>query len=118
MFKRIDFDKIGGFNVNMKIGLEDWDFWISLLENDGRVKYLDDFHFLYRIKKKNVSRNAQLTCEKARLLRHQLWENHKESYTKYYPDPYEYFEYQLVANSKEYRLGKIILKPLRKLLNK
>ncbi len=110
LFRKSDFIKTKGFNENMKEGLEDWDFWLSILETGGLVYRIPETHFYYRISKK--SRN-NLDFEKLRRLRKQIYENHKELYAKYMLDPVNSFEYTLVVNSKEYKLGKIILAPLR-----
>ncbi|MCS2328031.1 hypothetical protein NXV84_13705 [Bacteroides fragilis] len=37
MFRKVDFEKTEGFNENMAKGLEDWDFWLSMLESGGEV---------------------------------------------------------------------------------
>nr|WP_319999850.1 glycosyltransferase family A protein [uncultured Draconibacterium sp.] len=113
IFRRTDFDKTKGFNPNMKEGFEDWDFWISLLKTGGKVHKLTTVGFYYRIKTK--SRNSTLTTSSFKKLRRQIYENHKESYSKYFVDPMLCFEYELIKNSKEYSLGTILLKPLRKL---
>ncbi len=55
LFRRVDFDHIGGYNDNMKLGLEDWDFWLSLLENGGKVYRIPEVLFYYR--KLESSRN-------------------------------------------------------------
>lgn len=115
-FRRTDFDKVGGFNINMIKGLEDWDFWIAILKLEGRVVVLEGDHFLYRIKPPNLSRNAGTTHEVNKELRRLLWRNHTELYTYVFPDPLQTAEYLNVANSKEYRLGKVILAPIRMLL--
>lgn len=49
-FKKESWKKIGGYDLNMKEGLEDWEFWISLLKNGGKVLKLDYVGFYYRIK--------------------------------------------------------------------
>lgn len=115
LFRKSDFDKTNGFNENMKEGLEDWDFWLSILEQGGKVHRIPETHFYYRISKK--SRN-NLDFEKLRRLRKQIYENHKELYAKYMLDPVNSFEYSLLKNSKEYKLGKLILKPIRKIFEK
>lgn len=115
LFRRECFDKTQGFNSNMKEGLEDWDFWLSVLENGGKVFRIPKTHFYYRISKK--SRN-NLDFEKLRRLRKQIYENHKTLYSKYLLDPIDSFEYSLLKNSKEYRFGKILLKPLRFFISK
>src|ERR1035437_10052622 len=61
VFKRNDFEKTKGYNSNMKWGLEDWDFWLSLLEigGTGQVIQIDEPLFFYRIKAH--SRNANIS---------------------------------------------------------
>lgn len=113
LFRRTDFDRVGGFNVNMKDGFEDWDFWISILKNGGIVDRSSKAFFYYRLQMS--SRNNQISLEKERKLRYQLWENHKELFSLYFVDPTKYNEYIRYANSPEYKIGSMILSPLRKL---
>lgn len=117
MFRRRDFDYVSGFNSNMKEGLEDWDFWLSIMENGGDVSYVKGVNFFYRIKPKIKSRNISSAIENHQILRRRLWQNHKELYSLNYPNPIEMQEYLNVVNSREYRLGKILLFPLRKFKN-
>lgn len=116
LFRKTDFLKTSGFNPNMNEGFEDWDFWLSLLETGGQVYKLNTIAIYYRIKKN--SRNYSLTREKMQRLRKQIYENHKELYAKYFFDPLQSFEYDLLLNSREYKLGKRLLKPIRFLLKK
>lgn len=117
MFRRKDFDIAGGFNKNMNKGLEDWDFWISIMKNGGKVKKLENINFYYRIKPVAESRNIHSAIKNHSHLRRQMWENHKELYSLSYPNPLEMQEYLSVINSREYRIGKALLLPLRKILN-
>lgn len=111
LFRKSDFLQTNGFNANMNKGFEDWDFWISLLETGGEVRSLDVVALYYRIKKK--SRNFSLSGEQMKRLRRQIYENHKSLYAKHFFDPVKSFEYDLLVNSREYRLGKMLLKPVR-----
>ena len=114
MFRRIDFERVKGFNENMKLGLEDWDFWLSILAQGAKVKYLKGFHFFYRMKSARESRNqTTFVVETQKKLRKQIWENHKDLYSEIYSSPYYSVEYLLEANSIEYRLGKLFLRPFR-----
>lgn len=117
MFRKFDFDSVGGFNLNMKEGLEDWDLWLSILKNGGDVKYVKGINFFYRIKPKKYSRNISSAVKNHEKLRRILWDNHKELYSKNYPNPVEMYEYLKVLNSREYRLGKKLLTPIYKILN-
>lgn len=111
--RRDDIIRIGGFNNNMKNGLEDWDFWLSILENGGDVVYLEDVFFYYRIRKK--SRNRSISKEDLALLRKQIYLNHLSLFRTKLLDPLESFEYLSVVESAEYRIGVKILSFYRKL---
>ncbi len=113
LFRRTDFDKVGGFNSNMKEGFEDWDFWISILKNGGTVQCASEATFFYRLL--NVSRNSGISYDKEKKLRSQMWKNHQELFSEYFVDPLACFEYKRVANSIEYKVCNILLWPIRKI---
>jgi glycosyltransferase involved in cell wall biosynthesis len=50
MYRKSDWEKVGGYDINMLNGFEDWEFWIALLKNVGNVKCLDCIGFYYRMK--------------------------------------------------------------------
>lgn len=52
--RKEDWRKIGGYDENLLHGLEDWDFWISLLKHDGKVLKLNETCFFYRIKENSM----------------------------------------------------------------
>ncbi|MDU1904881.1 MAG: glycosyltransferase family A protein [Dysgonomonas sp.] len=118
LYRRTAFDRVGGYNENMKDGLEDWDFWINILKDGGKVKKIDGIHFFYRIKKKAYSRNANIDKKKHEILRRQIWENHREVFSQVFLNPLETFEYLRISTSKEYIIGRLLLKPLKKILRK
>jgi glycosyltransferase involved in cell wall biosynthesis len=115
MFRKSDFDKTKGFSSNMSSGFEDWDFWLTMLETGGSVYKLNFPGFYYRIQHK--SRNNSITDEQFAALRRKIYDNHKELYSKHFFNPVNSFEYALIRNSKEYIVGKSLLKPLRYFFN-
>jgi glycosyltransferase involved in cell wall biosynthesis len=50
MYRKTDWERLGGYDNNMIHGFEDWEFWIALLKNGGNVKCLDIVGFYYRMK--------------------------------------------------------------------
>lgn len=112
-FRRSDYDLTNGYNENMIYGLEDWDFWLSIIELGGEVLKIDKVLFYYRIR--IGSRNRSIDDEKSKLLRRQLWMNHRSLFNSNFLDPTLTFEYMKFANSIEYKIGSLILKPKRKL---
>lgn len=114
LIKRKDFDRVGGFSINMKKGLEDWDLWIKILKDGGKVIQNKNAIFYYRFRKS--SRNNSFNIENdLSTLRRQIWENNKDAFARYFLDPQKTSEYLSIKNSYEYKVGKIIIKPLRKI---
>lgn len=60
-FKKSDWEYIGGYDLNMIYGLEDWEFWIHLLKNEGKTKRLEEICFFYRIKKSSMIKKMDFT---------------------------------------------------------
>lgn len=121
MYKRADFDATGGYR---DVLMEDWDFWLSLLKPDSVVYRYDDVLFRYR--EREVSLGSG-TFDKLEMTTIQIYENHKEIYAPYlsrilyfgiskliYEGYYEDMKkkYDHVLDTKAYRLGKMLLKPL------
>ena len=49
LYKKQDWERVGGYDVKMSKGIEDWEFWIALLKDRGKIKKLDYTGFYYRI---------------------------------------------------------------------
>lgn len=56
LYRKTLWARVGGYNENMKLGVEDWDFWIGCLEQGARFAQVPEELFFYRIKP--GSRNA------------------------------------------------------------
>lgn len=117
IYSREDFDKTKGYNSNMKYGFEDWDFWLSIIELNPHceVHQINEVLFYYRIRKKSMAR--QLDAKKYDYLRKQIWLNHRHLYASYFYSPTDSFEYTQIINSLEYKLGKLLITPIKKVLN-
>ena len=62
--RKKDWETVGGYDVNMIHGWEDWEFWISMLKNGGLVKKIESVQFYYRVK--NHSMLKAMNDEKTR----------------------------------------------------
>lgn len=67
VYKKSDWEHIGGYDVNMILGLEDWEFWIALLKNKGEVFKIQDIGFYYRIKKSSRQQDLKINEKKQML---------------------------------------------------
>lgn len=117
IFRKSDFQKTIGYNLNMHDGLEDWDFWITLLNPEDKVKKLDGFYYYYRIK--NISRSTQINFERNERLILQMFKNHEEKYLQYFNPVRDHInhlhykaEYDKLLKSTPYKVGKFIYSPV------
>ena len=84
LYRRNDYNKTTGYNENMKQGLEDWDFWLSLLDEKSKVVKLGNVKMYYR--RKQESRSKEISMKQDEALKRQVVKNHQELYDKYLPD--------------------------------
>lgn len=99
MYRREDFERIGGYDIQIPFGFEDWEFWISLLDKDSKVLQIDQPLFNYRIKKK--SRSSDVNAENNRLeTLEYIYRKHQDKYCDAFPDilhrlqRLKYYEYR------------------------
>lgn len=63
-FRKSDWKMVGGYDENMIYGWEDWEFWISILKNGGKVKCLTELGFFYRTKKASMLKKMTVNQQK------------------------------------------------------
>jgi len=80
LFKRKDWKKVKGYDINMIYGWEDWEFWIAILKNGGEVKCIESVNFYYRIK--TTSMTKELNEEKLNYLKKYLSIKHADFFVK------------------------------------
>jgi glycosyltransferase involved in cell wall biosynthesis len=117
LFRKSDYLKTNGYNSNMKYGWEDWDFWLSLIEKSVGVYKLPDVHFFYRVKNGNSRESdMHLSSEKPRYSLNTIYLNHFDLYVDKMGNPIElYSKLNSVLSSKNYKIGRFITYPARKL---
>lgn len=83
LFYKKDWERVGGFNENMSCGMEDYDFWIGILELGREIYQIPEVLFHYRIKQ--VSRTTCLmdNIDAVKLMYQRIYENHPTFYRKY-----------------------------------
>lgn len=125
VYRRTDFDKTSGYNLNMKHGLEDWDFFLSLLSPTDKVFCIKEPLYFYR--KKETSRSISLDNHRKAMLV-QIYKNHPEIYTPFNEEIVYYRnqatnlkdevaelhqELDRLRKTKAFRIGKILTLPFR-----
>lgn len=64
MYRKSDWERIGGYDINMIHGFEDWEFWIALLKDGGNVKCLESIGFYYRMKPNSMVQKLDIEKKK------------------------------------------------------
>lgn len=59
IYKKTDWQKVGGYKKEMNLGFEDWEFWLSLIELGVEVYRIPEVLFLYR--QHDNSRSGQVS---------------------------------------------------------
>jgi glycosyltransferase involved in cell wall biosynthesis len=87
MYFKDDFDRVGGYRLNMVNGLEDWDFWIALLNlyEDSQVYKIDLPLFNYRVFESS-RRITLLESRKFDSMLQNIVYNNFEVYNFHFPD--------------------------------
>jgi glycosyltransferase involved in cell wall biosynthesis len=89
IFRRIDFDRIGGYDGSFRYsGHEDWDFWISILLPEGKVLKLPKILFFYRIRHNSMIHS--LSSENVITNGFKIYEKHKDMYLRFWGSPQKY----------------------------
>ena len=77
LFRREAWAAVGGYNPNMKLGYEDWDFWIGCGEKGFFGQHLPEPLFFYRVKNSSMFTKA---LEHHHALHAQIIANHPRLY--------------------------------------
>jgi glycosyltransferase involved in cell wall biosynthesis len=80
LVRRTAVEAVGGWDESMRDGLEDWNFWIALVERGYRGGIIPEILFRYRQRPDSMSRVNFAGSGHARLYRH-LVERHPDSFS-------------------------------------
>jgi len=111
VFRRSDYDEIGGYDPAFSRCYEDWDFWLCMIEKDRDFFQLPDVHFFYRYHEASMIRKSD-SCA-AYEMRRILYQKHFDLYFRYY-DPFRCAknlhavraQLEMILKSRCYRYGR------------
>lgn len=106
VFYKKDWQKVKGYNKNMKYGFEDWDLWLSFMEQGKKFYKLDETVFLYRWRSESMLNS--MTEKKKLAMRVQLFKNHQQLYLDHLEDFFANVDFDNIRQSRSYILGKKI----------
>lgn len=83
LFRKKDWEEVGGFCTDYANGMEDYDFWLTLLQKGCEVYQIPEVLFHYRIKAVSRTTRFQDSLQNTQDTYLQLYERHRELYRKY-----------------------------------
>ncbi|MDQ0724083.1 glycosyltransferase involved in cell wall biosynthesis [Paenibacillus sp. W4I10] len=89
MFLKEDWEKVGGFHTDMHHGMEDYDFWLSILELDREIYQIPEVLFHYRIKPTSRTTEFMINSDSVQRTYRDIYSHHPKLYEKY-KDKYAY----------------------------
>jgi glycosyltransferase involved in cell wall biosynthesis len=119
LFRKADWERVGGYDNSMQLGYEDWEFYIRLLKEGGHAHVIPKILFNYR--NKNNSRNKRANLARFKIYEY-IFNKHQDLYkanfrfftTEWLKDREKSETYKrAIINSLDYKVGSILLKPLR-----
>ncbi|WP_417559194.1 glycosyltransferase family 2 protein [Mesoflavibacter zeaxanthinifaciens] len=122
IFRKICWEQVGGYDENMRYGYEDWEFWIAIAAMGWKYDSIPEILFNYR--RKNESRDSIAKSNYDILLKKYIFIKHQKHYAKNIDETLNYVfnlaerkvkEKEKIINSINYRFGKKILNPIRKI---
>lgn len=108
LFRREDWERVGGYNPNMAAGWEDWDFWLSIIGEGRKVRRIPQPLFFYRVKETSMARSMDAAKKTEMHLR--VMRNHPALFIEGARPLLEW--YYRITGSRPYRLLKRLRIPL------
>lgn len=81
LYRRSDWERYGGYNENMRDGLEDWDFWLNFTADQKDFIRIPEILFFYRQRERKLTRSGSVDREKSIRLLSTIFHNHNELYS-------------------------------------
>lgn len=84
LFRKLDWEKVGGYKKEMIYGLEDYEFWLSLIENGVGVYRIPEVLFYYRQHEISMITKLSDSLEKCTFSFNKIFSFHTDMYKQNY----------------------------------
>lgn len=112
LFKKQDWITVGGYDINLKYGREDWDFWLCILNSNSNVFKLDYCGFYYRRKSDSMDVELNINNEKKIYSENYVFIKHLSKYLIYNDNAIENYNLLSMKLDELRTLSRIINKNL------
>lgn len=120
LFRKKCWEAVGGYDETMKMGYEDWEFYIRVCANGWKVYVIPETLFFYR--QHNFSMRLDAYQNHDKNIKKYMYLKHKELYLNNYEDMVSFFLNTIdsekqnnikIRNKIDFKIGSVLLKPLR-----
>lgn len=84
LFRKSDWEKVGGYKQEMIYGMEDYEFWLSLIENGAEVYRIPEVLFYYRQHQVSMLTKLGADIEKRNFSFNKIFSFHTDMYKQNY----------------------------------
>jgi glycosyltransferase involved in cell wall biosynthesis len=96
-----------------KLGLEDWEFWISVYSKSYQMVYVDMDFFEMRVS--DTSRTFQVANKNLTQIKEYVYKKHIDIFSDEYQELF--YDFKMIKETPDYRIGNFLLKPFRLIKN-
>ncbi|MBQ21014.1 MAG: hypothetical protein CMD31_09690 [Flavobacteriales bacterium] len=112
VYRKSIWNKVSGYDENMPImGYEDWDFWLRIALQGAKFYHINEVTFDYRVRSNSMI--AETNKNYHTILNYMLNKKELTVVNSIRNNVFEARRAYHIKNSKEYKLGKLLLMPLR-----
>ncbi|RXM52404.1 MULTISPECIES: glycosyltransferase family 2 protein [unclassified Chryseobacterium] len=101
IFKKEDYQKTSGYDLNMTFGYEDWEFWIQLLKKGDDVVQLDSVQFFYRQRENSMIKSLHESKAQQNQMEWYIFNKHRRLYEEILDSDFSLAEIQNVFQTRQ-----------------
>ncbi|MDF1673840.1 MAG: glycosyltransferase family A protein [Vicingaceae bacterium] len=112
IYRKSIWEKVNGYDEDMPVmGYEDWDFWLRIALQGAKFHHINEVTFDYRVRNNSMLSN---TFSQNKLIKNYIYSKKELTVVSSIKDCFiNANQFKHLKNSKEYKLGKLLLYPIR-----
>lgn len=102
LFRKHDWQAVGGFDEQLRHGVEDYDFWVKMIASGKQVVQLDEYLFNYRVQEKSRTTRFQDGLDGKVATYAEIFRSNKDFFAKHAEHLFEH-RFRLYAELEAWR---------------
>lgn len=112
VYRKSIWEKVNGYDENMPVmGYEDWDFWLRIALQGANFYHFAEITFDYRVRNNSMLSDA---FAQNKIIKNYIYSKKELTVVSSVKESFiNANQFKHIKNSKEYKLGKLLLSPVR-----